>query len=354
MAGADGIGTHLLHACQLAVHGVICRSRTQCTLVMVHAHAVELHSLTVQIEAVVRIKGIPAEAKLRVTGIHNRTVHSNLCPDIVQSGAIHIPQFRIADNRCCGYRRSSPCCNGSRIRGRLGYRFSLAVVYGIAYRDRCRCAAVIGHFYCRLHRSIPRLNVRCSDIGAVQRDMNRICHHQGNITVNAAAGIPAAGRNVIDCLDSNDIFRRAVTGDIIGNVKGKAVITIMVFTNTGAIDINIGVRINAVKVQYDALSRICCRQSKGFTIPAGSTRQETGFRFSAGGIALGDAEVMGQCHILPAGIIKIFVLCCTAGTQIKLPVGIKICFPAAGCYRRYLDGFCLAGHSACIRISCNC
>ena len=230
MAGSDGIDTHILHARQLAVHGVICCHRTQRALVMMHAHPVELHSLTVQIEAGIGIKGIPSETKFRVTGIHYHIINLYLCPDIVQSGAVHIPQFRFADNRVRGDGCRFSCSNGSGSRNRFRYLFSLAVVHGIAYRDRCRFAAVICHFYRSLYCAIPRCNVRCRDISAVQGNMYRICHHQGNITVNAAAGIPAAGRNVIDCLDCNDILCRTVTGDIIGNIKGKAVIAIMVFT----------------------------------------------------------------------------------------------------------------------------
>ena len=349
MAGADGIDTHVLHLGKLTIHGVIRCGRTECTLIVMHAHAVELDSFSVQIKAGVTVKAEIPEAKLRVICVDDRTIHQKLCTHIVHSGRIGRPQLRFADNRlarrCC----SCSCVHGHACFSKIRSLRSIRGINRIAHRDICGCIAVVFDCNFRADRTRSACDIRRCDLGAIPLHMYRIGGNQRHIAVNTAAGIPAAGRNVVDRLDSDDIFRAAVAGDIVTDIKGKRGIAIMVFTQLRAVDINICIRIYTVKIDDKSFSRIAFRQDKCLAIPACSTGQEAAFRLAGSREFPTDTEIVWQRHIVPRRIVKI----CTRGgaivAQIEFPAIVKVALTAGGARR---NGNSLFRTSYCVIFIC--
>ena len=74
------------------------------------------------------------------------------------------------------------------------------------------------------------------------------------ITVDTASGIPAAGRKFVDNFDSDHVVCETVAYQIFADIKSKRGVSVVVFTNLFAVDIDIGILINAVKTQDNRLS----------------------------------------------------------------------------------------------------
>ena len=129
--------------------------------------------------------------------------------------------------------------------------------------------------------------------------MDRIDDIQRYIPVDTAAGIPTAGRNVVHGFHRDHIFRCAVAGDVIGNVKGKSGISVMMFSDLSAVDKNISVGIYPVKIQNDPTAFHICRQYKALSIPSGTTGKKAALGLAGCGIALCDTEIMGKRNLLP-------------------------------------------------------
>ena len=81
--------------------------------------------------------------------------------------------------------------------------------------------------------------------------MDLIGNDQFYITVDTASGIPAAGRKFFD---SDHVVCETVAYQIFADIKSKRGVSVVVFTNLFAIDIDIGILINAVKTQDNRLS----------------------------------------------------------------------------------------------------
>ena len=84
--------------------------------------------------------------------------------------------------------------------------------------------------------------------------MDLIGNDQFYITVDTASGIPAAGRKFVDNFDSDHVVCETVAYQIFADIKSKRGVSVVVFTNLFAIDIDIGILINAVKTQDNRLS----------------------------------------------------------------------------------------------------
>ena len=179
--------------------------------------------------------------------------------------------------------------------------------------------------------------------------MDRVRGNQGHITVDAATGIPAAGGNVVDRLDSHNVLCDSVAGDLVGDIKCKGGIAVVVLPYQGTVDIDISVGIDAVKVQEQGLAGGAFRQSEGFPVPAGAAGQEAGFRLAGGGIALTDAEIVGQGHGFPAGIVKTRILRRGGSAEIELPAFVEIRLSLSSCIGADCDSFRFSGDSGSCR-----
>ena len=85
MGRADGINAHFTQDTDLPIQRNRIAYCAQSTLVMVHAHAVQLHVLTVEKEALLRVKGEPAKAEFRIIGIDCLTIGQNIGMNHIES-----------------------------------------------------------------------------------------------------------------------------------------------------------------------------------------------------------------------------------------------------------------------------
>ena len=336
MAGADGIDAHILHFGQLAIHGVIAGNAAQRALIVVQAHAVELDIFPVEMEAAA-VEAEIAEAKRGVVAVRQLTAGVDLRMNGVEIRRVGTPQRRTGDRRAGGNCFHRTRADGSRGLRRAGRRSAIRRIDGVLNRHFRGSAAVVLHLHLHLHRAGTLGNVRRGDIGAVVGNVNGIRCDQGHITVNTAAGVPAAGGDGVDRFDCDHIFRCTVAGDKVGNVDCEGGVAIVIFANKRAIDVDIGVGVNAVKIQQQGLARIACRQDKALAVPAGAAGQEAGFRLAAGCKVLGNAEIVGQRYRLPPGIIEIHIHGTGVIAQIEFPSIIEACLAVAGGAGGYPD-----------------
>ena len=78
--------------------------------------------------------------------------------------------------------------------------------------------------------------------------MDLIGNDQFYITVDTA------GRKFVDNFDSDHVVCETVAYQIFADIKSKRGVSVVVFTNLFAVDIDIGILINAVKTQDNRLS----------------------------------------------------------------------------------------------------
>ena len=89
--------------------------------------------------------------------------------------------------------------------------------------------------------------------------MDRICGDQCYIAVDAAAGVPTAGGDIIDGFYSDHIIRGAVAGDIVGNIKSKSGVAVVMLTQKASVDVDVSIGIDTVKVQKQGFSGVAFR-----------------------------------------------------------------------------------------------
>ena len=269
------------------------------------------------------VKAEPAEAEGGVIGIHHSAVHGQLGAEGIEGGAVGAPQLGAADHGAGrgGHRRT--CAHGDGGAGAVA-----GLHHRVGHGDGSGCVAVVDHVHGGAHGAVAAGDVGGGHIGAVQVHMDRIGNDEGHIPVNAAAGIPTAGGDGIHSLHGHHVFGGAVAGQVFGNVKGEGGVAIVVLAHQGAVDVNVSVGVDAVKVQHHGLAGVGFRQGEGLAVPAGAAGEEAALRLSAGGKGLRNAEIVRQRHGLPAGVVEVHVLGGAAGTQIELPSFVEVVRPA--------------------------
>ena len=80
-------------------------------------------------------------------------------------------------------------------------------------------------------------------------------------------------------LDGNHVLCGTVTGNIVADVKGKCGVAVMMFADQCAVYIDVCIVVNTVKIQYQRFACKLLRQSKGLSVPSGTTWKESAFRF---------------------------------------------------------------------------
>ena len=243
VAGADGVDAHVLHDGELAVHGVIVGGGAQSALVVVEADAVELDILPVEMESGA-VKAEIAEAEGGLHGIHHLSADGELGADGVQVGVVHRPELRTGYHRAGrgGHRLAGIDCDGSA--GciiRLNHRVGHGHLHGRI--------AVVDHVGLHLYGAVSGADIRRGDIVALVVHVDGVGDDQSDVTVDAAAGVPAAGGDIVHGLDGDDIVGDAVAGEIVGDVKGKGGIAVVVFADKGPVDIDVGIGIDAVELE---------------------------------------------------------------------------------------------------------
>ena len=105
------------------------------------------------------------------------------------------------------------------------------------------------------------------------RHMRCIGNGQIYISIDTASGIPAASLFRAVYFDCDHVLGLSVTYHIIGDIKGKCIVTIVVVTDFASVYIDRTVCKHAAKIKIDAFSFIACRQHRTLAIPADSGRQ---------------------------------------------------------------------------------
>ena len=190
------------------------------------------------------VKAEIAEAEGGLHRIHHLSADGELGADSVEVGVVHRPEPRTGYHRAGRDEHRLVCGNddgGACLIACLNHRVGHGHFHG--------GIAVVDHIGLHLYGANLFLNIRRGDIGALIVHVDGVGDNQGDIPVDAAAGVPAAGGDIVHGLDGDDIVRDAVAFEIVGDVKGKGGIAVVVFADKGSVDIDIGIGIDAVELE---------------------------------------------------------------------------------------------------------
>ena len=302
--------------------------RAQSALVVVHTHALQLQGLTIQIEAGVLVEADIAETEVGIVGIHHSAVHLDLRADHIHIGVGGAPQLR--RGRGSQFRRNGSDSTG--IHGNslgadsaLGLFHIALFIEGVGQDHVGSGVTAIADGGLDVHLVVGGglfIQIGGGNVGAIQVHMDLFGGGQLHITVNAAAGIPAAGGGLVIDLDSDHVLLAEL--DVVGDIKGEGGVAIGVAAQLLAIDIDGGVHVHTIEVDADLLVPECLIQSEGLAIPADTTGEVCTLGLHGLRVVLLNAVVMGKVHTLPAGGIKFRPLCTGRLAQIELPVVVEV------------------------------
>ena len=323
---ANGVAAHLLENLHLPLDGAIPGLRAKRPLVVVHTDAFELGGLAVEFKAIGAVKICPTEAELGLAGVYHRITHQNFRLQRIESGRIRRPEGGILN---LGSLRNVGRCSSGNLNCSLGSSCgsgNLRALLVNSLLDGHRCWLGRGVFHHRLNVHGAVFATGSSQVGRGHIDaalghVHRIGDGEVYRAVDAAAGVPAAGGRLVFHFHSNDVFALKIEL-VLGQLERERRIAIGMEAQLFAIEIDRGIHIDAAKVNGDVLPLPLRGQGEGFAVPACAAGQVAAFRFTAGGVALLDAIVMGQIHVAPGRIIIGRI--CAARAQIEAPVVAEV------------------------------
>ena len=293
----DGVGTHLHHAVDLALHGAAVHFCTNAPKVMVHTHALELGHNSVDGKSRIYVPLCPAVAEHCTA--HLGAVHQH-CGG-VQFWLADVPQRRAVH----AHRQAQGVGSGSKAHGlaHLGHICAALADHQLHGFVSC-CTKVVqlaGHS--GLHRGVVfRLKVREAHHQPVCRKARFLGAQQIYGPVDAAAGVPPGRRLLI-------AYKNAQVVDaihqLVGHIEPERVVAVAVLAQLGAIQPDPALHVHAVKVQQGALGAQRLRHFKACPVPCIAAVQITSLVGGRTGRieAVADAPVVGHGHGLPADII---------------------------------------------------
>ena len=347
MGDTNGVDTHFLHHLHLTFNRCGIADRTQCALIMMHAHTMQFHRLTVEFECRPFFFRLgcgqelrPAKTESGFVGILDLIVDQNLGLHFIKRRRIGRPQPRMIGSHGLRHIHLTVCRYGLCFaRDRLTKRRTILVIeYGAAHLYIDRFLGLVFNRRADVDRNVSRLrltgDIRCGNYRTVLCNVHRIGHSHVYIAINTAARIPAtrlisdvAALGDICNLDCNDIFRFSITNYIVCNVKRERNIAIGIISDLLSIDPDVTIHIDTIKVNVDAFSLQFCWQHKTLSVPSCAARQMTDLRADLIGKVLFDAPVMRQIQRTPRTVIK--TSCAQrgiipAGIERKRPILVKI------------------------------
>ena len=188
-------------------------------------------------------------------------------------------------------------------------------------------------------------------MGTEQIHMDLIRGSQLHVPVDATAGVPAAGWDLVVDLDGNHVL--LTESDIFADIKGEGRVAVCVGAQLLPVDIHGGVHVDTVKVDADLLIPQAVIQREGLAIPADPAWKIAALRLHGFGVFLLDAVIMGQVYTSPGGGVKLRLLRTGGISQIELPIVIEI--HGAGARTSVItdiDGLWRRGH-LCPRYRCS-
>ena len=210
MGDPDGVDPHLLEDLHLSLNGPVPCFGSQRALIVVHTHALELHLFPVEGKAEGGAELRPAEAKLGGIAVHNLPIHQHLGEQGVQVGRVGGPEFGICHLQAHDYLAlaAGGHCSGRWALGAGHHHFATLLIDGLAQTNGSGRSAVVLHRGLHLHGTVRALAVgqlRGGDKGPVAGYVDLVGNGQVDATVNAAAGVPAAGGGLVLYLDGQHV-----------------------------------------------------------------------------------------------------------------------------------------------------
>ena len=191
---------------------------------------------------------------MRYHKYRSRCRRKDLCAYIVLRRIIQRPEGRIGDNVVC---RSFPEEPASTVRvvSADSETFWSFVVNGIADSDVCRRGSTVCNLYFCRNGSDTIFDIRGCDLCTAVLslhgfDRQRSVLHHGRYRFRNTSG----WKEFVDNFDSDHVVCETVAYQIFADIKSKRGCIRSGFTNLFAVDVDIGILINAVKTQDNRLS----------------------------------------------------------------------------------------------------
>ena len=250
MARTDGIDTHRLQLCQFAVQGILVKSGSQTSEVVMFADTIQFHVLAVEPEARLGIKPEIAESRRGCHLVDYTTIFKYARTNLIYIGALWRPALQ----------GSSVDIHRGFRSGSSSHLLACSIQHTIAHPVVLAC-------HSSLHLDGTRLGVGL-DVHTPMFHMHIVSLCQPNMTIDATTGIPTGvGLVAIIDTDSNDI---AVATHIARDINYKRAVSVRAVVDNLTIDENDGIHIDTIKLQ-EVLGHIL--HIKVFPVPCHATRQ---------------------------------------------------------------------------------
>ena len=334
MGDADGVAAHLLQNLHLALDGAVPGLGAQSALVVVHAHALELGGLAVELKTSGVVELGPAEAELGGIGVHHLVVHQHLGDGGVQVGVVSVPQLGAVHLGGEGHVLGGVGVHGDGLAGDRSHGLLAAqLVDALTHHHVGGLTALVGHGGDHIHGAVGAVGlsqVGGGDVSTVAVHVHGIGDGQVHGAVDTAAGIPTAGGSLVLHLHGQHVVALIVQV-LLGQLEGKRGIAIGVEAQLMAIEVHGGVHVHAAEIDRYDLVLPLRGDGEGLAVPAGAAQQVAALGLAALAVLLLDAVVVGQIHVPPSGVVVVGV--CVAAAQVEPPVVIEVhgaAVPAVG------------------------
>lgn len=304
--GADAVHTEASEDGKPALPDVERHRGPHGTAVVVQAHSLDLEILVIEPEAGVGAELGTADAEARGDGIDDLLAAKHLGGELIECGRIDGPELRALN-----FEFQSAGLAG-------GFRDGLAIGAGGPQAD-----AGIGGGKLDLDlklRPVPG-NLRRGDEDSVGSDVELVGEDEPGVAVDAGAGIPARGGLGGGVgADGQQVFSGT---ERIADVAAETGVAVGPAAYFLPIQPDLAVGHHAVEFQPGELGLFF--EFDGFAIPRHTGRQPT-TGAAAGSVLLeltGDAPVVRDIDLLPAGAVEIDGPGTLGGSLMKIPAGIQ-------------------------------
>ena len=241
------------------------------------AYALNDNVLSVEYKTLVGVADKLSEPYARVRHITENAVAVNVGFDAVENGRIDVPYLRIFNFRGVSKRCLIPF--GSFRRLRCGFRYDFSVL-----RDN----AAFGFYAVRLVFVVPNSrfkidapfsvrNFLCGSVNAPEIGRNAVRFYEPNVAVDAAALVPPAlAAFRVDVNGKNVFVLFPVTETrVVGYVGFKRDGRTEVSADETAVEIDLRICRNALKVKGNAPALVLCGKCEMFSVPGVFVVEET-------------------------------------------------------------------------------
>ena len=308
----DGIASHRLQLFQPDRPDFPGNGRPQASRVVMNADALQLHILSVQEKALIRVKPEDPDPEGNLLRVPNLPVPQGFAAQCIEVRMLRAPELRFfhLQDDLAGSARGRRLRHGFPSRGLQGKANLLRLFRFIADPDfRLPSVRLPGY------RPDP---VLCK-AGFIRQS-------QAHMPVDSAAGIPPGIRHVLMLRPQRDHVLPFPHKR--GEIEGELRVSVGMLSEIIAVDPHPGVLIHSLKGQPDPLRGLLLRQRKMLPVPAGSSRQISGSAGPADVEGVLHRPVMGQRHLPPCPVVISHIEGVRRLPVVKQPVAVHI--PVSG------------------------